>query len=366
MAIDVQYGDGFTLTTTDGAYFTVSPGAANAGMTSDGTDTTSTIFQLLTYFGGNTGGTVTYGAQMSMQLPENQLWVTLNPAYPFGTTYPYDPLPLPLPPFTPNTSAMPYVRNNAPQPLGWETLYFVPVSGNSGDPISYGQEVYVATTNHIGLTSYLQLDTTSQTALTIPTVFGEDTVPDGATPLIITSASFTPYSQASNTNPPFNNDDQFLLQCGPPNAPTSLHFNAAPSANNAGYLIDLTGTSTVFRSISATNYTDTSQQVYGTPVFFGPSYSQAPFTMNPAPGRIRSNAGGPGTWEIMYFISVNGKNGDLMYYGDQIYVARNGLISGDFVTEYMTVDMTEPTMAMITTTTDFYAATPLTLYQIVG
>lgn len=336
----LQYGSGFSLRTTDSLhYFTVNPGGANAGMTSDTQSETNNIFQLLATDGTNPGGTISYGEHLSIQLPANKLWVTLNPLA--------------------NDA---YIRNNAPQPLKWENLFFVSANGlGVQGTIDWGDHILLGHIDNNGDTCYVYLDSTNQTATT--------TDYNNATPMIIESANFTPYTQ-ENSGTPFNYRDYFHIKCGPD---ASLKFNVHASAGNAGYLVDLTdsSTATIFDVVSPTNFSDTSQVVYGEPFLFGLVPSTGPLTMNPAPGRIRTNALPSGSfepginpyaaWEVMYFIPVNGRNGDLVYYGDQVYVARNGLIFGDFITEYITVDLTDPSMAVITTTTHFADATPLTI-----
>lgn len=360
----VNIGDAISLRTPGGAnYLTIIPGAANAGtISTTQSEDNYSVFQLLAANGSNPGGTVNYGTiayesitngtPISIRLPTNNLWLTLNPATDFG----------------PDIPAMPYVRNNAPLPFEWEQFFFIHHSGGNGTTLDFNDWVYLARVDEAGNFTYLCLDSVSETAYTVTSF-------SSATAMLITNGgSLAPYTPPTPTGAALHYYDPFIINCGPDNA---YNFNVHSLAANAGYLVDLTGTNTLFTTVSLTDSTSTAQIVYGAPLNFGPSMGDmGPMTMNPAPGRIRTNVTptgpqgpqGPmspgsnpyGVWEQLYFISVNGRNGDFMHYGDHFYVARNGLISGNFVTEYVTVDWTDPHMAMITTTTNFADATALT------
>lgn len=340
--IPVSFGDGISLTNNDGSvYLTMSPGEANAGMTSGGTDTTATVFQLSDANGNTSSANVIYGNTVSLQLASNNLWVTLDPA--------------------PG-----YIRNNSPVLLSWEQLQFVPVNASLGAPANYGDVVYLAHTPDQTSFVYAVINMDGSVTTT-----GDR---DYATQLSLKQyGDFAPYSQAANSNSlatiPYTNP--FMLSYSDIHG-NSWWLNMNGGAINAG---TLGGSATIYQMYSPndTLNTNLSNATYGAPIYLQANGSYV--TLNiPSPfstGYVRNNVTSftdyphAPAWETLYFIpapntNVNGtsNNGDLIYYSDQAYLARNALIEGNFATEYLMVDGD----LNVLTTTDFANAAILTIW----
>lgn len=330
----VLFGDGISLTAFEDAfYLSVSAGEADAGITTTYQDVTSNIFQIFDANGNNdSNAPVMYGKTVSLQLTTTNLWVTLDPG---------------------STETPGYIRNNAPQVLPWEQLQLVSADSNSGE-INYGESVYLAHTPDNGRTfTYVNISIENGTASTTNEI-GQ------ATPLIVQLGSFTPYSQAPGGT---------AVQYGDT---MCLNFYAGGGGT---YGIDITGNTIDSISLTGPNngaffgfmsvplYPNTQSGIalYGAPIYLGTNSWFV--TMNPVPSTIRNNVSPstPGVWEQMYFIPANGsRNGDVMYYGDTCFLARNGLSSGNFVTEYLTIDYIA---GEGTTTVDVTGAAALILVQ---
>lgn len=320
----VTFGSGIYLTTTDGnTYITLNPLEANAGTTSTNTDTTMTTFQLLDGYGNSSGSNFVYGNTVSMQLASNSFWVTLDPA--------------------PG-----YIRNNAPMLLPWEELQLIPINARSGDTAQYGDQVYLGRYSDVTGTVYTIIN--NDGSVTTTTDMGQ------ATPLVIQEVvGFVPYSQADNGNDQVHYTGVFLLTT----TDGVSWLNMTPNSPNAGYLsTDIYTNIYYIYSMNDALNSDVAQPTYGAPISIAASSNYV--TLNLSPGYVRNNVstGSPaGVWEQLYFISVNGHNGDLMCFNDQVYLARNGLIQGNFVTEYLMIDG----QGNVSTTFNLLEATPLML-----
>lgn len=327
----ISFGDGISLITTGGSpvYLTLAPGEANAGMTSNGTDTTTTIFQLFDANGNNSGTSAVYEQNVSMQLTSNSFWITLNPS----------------------TDGTPYIRNNAPQLLSWELLQFVPVISNQAPYIYSGDTVYLAHTSDGENYVYVMINEDGSASTTSD--------PEQATLLVIQSASFTPYIPPSNVNAITYNAPVVLAYSDR----SYLYMNGG--LENAAVLSISSSALQIFSPNSTLN-DESANITYGAPIYLNTNSYYV--TMNVAApygnGYIRNNVTSftdyqyAPAWEQLYFISANGHNGDLMNYNDQLYLARNALREGNFATEYLTVDQ----YSNVSTTTDFASAALLTIY----
>lgn len=325
----VHFGDGISLMTAENLYLTMTPGAANAGTISDTQgENNYNVFQIFDANGNNGGATVNYGQTVALQLTTNNVWVTLDPA-------------------TDDTPG--YVRNNAPQQLSWEQLKLVPVGSGSG-PINYNDQVYLGHTyNQIDFVYVMINESTVTTTNNV----------NGATPFTITTASFTGYSQGTpSETSPLSYQNLFAISYN------SSYLNVNAGLDNAGAI---SGSPTPYIILSSPDQSASGQVVYGAPIYLGNDSSVYYITMNiPSPyssGHVRNNVQyTPSVWEQMYFIPAHStnnagtsRNGDLVYYFDNVYLARNGLIEGTFQTEYVTIDGD----GNVSTTFDFGSASLL-------
>lgn len=315
-AAQMLFGDGISLTTTDcSLYLSVNPGVANAGTTHSSHNETTNVFQILDYDGNNSRLGITYGQTISMQLTSNNLWVTLDPA--------------------PG-----HIRNNVPWLRSWEQLRFVPVTGNSRDPVNYGDHIYLAHTPDDSNFVYAMINEDGSATTTNDSSY--------ATLLVTSSAPFTPYTQARNDHEPITYGGSIYLNG------TNGWLNIIPGAADAGTItLDQQTTYTILTSYGGEN--DGIQVRYGDPIslFTGENF----ITMNFAPGAVRNNASVIGVWEQLYFIPVSGRNGDFIHDQDTAYMARSGLLSGNFVTEYVTISNDDP--AIVATTFNLLDASPM-------
>lgn len=325
----INYGAGLTLTTTNDTFLTIIPTAGNAGAGVTVSDA-NTVLQIMTYEGSLLDGMtpVVYGATVALRLGSNNFWVTLNPTD-FGAQH---------------------IRNNAPQILPWEKLFFISQTDGkgNGDGISFGDQLLLARNSEAGVI-YVVLndDGTSHTTSDVL----------AATTLIISSpgGGFSPYSQAGSMASPINNNSVVSLAYTVNGTPSFLYMNTG--SYNGGYVPTSgfdTGMRYPFQIADANGNVlsgpSVSQLIYGQPITLLTGDSSYFVTMNiPAPdssGVVRNNVTSltpsleyphAPVWEQLYFVSAYGYNSDLVYENDYVLVARNSLTSGSFITEYIKV-----------------------------
>lgn len=334
----INYGDGLVLTkaSTTEVFLLISSTAANAGAYNDTIDADTTVLQIEPSDGSNQDGTpVPYWTSIALRLACNNFWITLNPA----------------------SGGTPYIRNTAPQPLQWEQLRFIPMSANNGT-MQYGDQVQLVRYSDITGTVYVVLNddgtshTTSDPSLATTLVVNN---PSTALASIDPGYTYTPYSQGGSLYPAISNASLIALAYTANGTPSYLYMNMG--AYNAGYVPTSAPYSTipfVFQIAGPDGSSgDGSPLRYGQPITLstspeGPSYFITMSIPSPAgSGFVRNNVSSliptedfPFTpvWEQLYFISAYGYNNDKIYSNDAVSIARNALISGQFLTEYIAVD----------------------------